>query len=178
MRFGLLAIFLGAAVEGDLALVLGGVAAHLRLLDPFATVLAGAAGGFAGDSVLWAIGRRAADAVHGLAAYQRVAPVLERLVRRFGEWELPLARVFYGSRVVSMLFWGTQGMPYARFATFDAPACAAWAILLVTLGFTGSRGAEALLGRVEAVERWLFAGVLVVGAVALARHWFVRRRVG
>jgi len=170
-RFGLPAVFLLTAIEGDLALILGGVAAHLGLMPLPAVLVVGTLGGFAGDGVWYAIGRRAADTVQGSAAYRRVGPTLERLVARFGPRQILLARPIYGTRVASMLFWGSHGLAPATFAALDLPACAAWAVLLSSLGYYSSRSVAGLLGEVRHVETWLagaaLAAVLVVTCARL-----------
>jgi len=174
-RYGLLAVFLGTAVEGDLPLVLGGVCAHLGLLSPLGTVIAGALGGFAGDATWFAVGRRSAEALRRSAVYRRVGPVVERLAARLGPKQILVARPVYGTRVASMLFWGTQRLPPARFATFDLPAATLWAVLLVSLGYFSSYSVEGLLGRVRHVEEWV-AGAAVAAIVVGIALRAVRRR--
>jgi membrane protein DedA with SNARE-associated domain len=175
-RFGLIAVFVLTAIEGDLALILGGVAAHLGLMHPFAVGVAGALGGFAGDAAWFALGRRKADAFRRSALYRRVGPTIERLVGRFGPGQILLARPVYGTRVASMLFWGTQRLAPARFAALDLPACALWAVLLVSLGYLSSSGVAALLGEVRRVEEWLAGAAAAAVGVALALGWLMRRR--
>lgn len=174
-RFGLPAVFLLTALEGDLALILGGVAAHLGLMAVPAVMVVGTLGGFAGDGVWFAIGRRGADAVQRSAAYRRVGPTLERLVRRFGPRQILLARPVYGTRVATMLFWGSQRLAPGRFAALDLPACAVWAVLLVSLGYCSSRSVAALLGEVRHVETWLAIGALIAAGLAVCVRVLLRR---
>jgi membrane protein DedA with SNARE-associated domain len=174
-RFGLPAVFLLTALEGDLALILGGVAAHLGLMSPLAVIVVGTLGGFAGDAAWFAIGRRAADAVRSSAAYRRVGPTLDGLVTRFGPRQMLLARPVYGTRVATMLFWGSRRMAPATFATLDLPACAVWAVLLSSLGYYSSRSVAALLGDVKHVETWLGIAALAVVAAAVCAHVLVAR---
>jgi membrane protein DedA with SNARE-associated domain len=176
-RYGLWAVFFGTAVEGDLGLILGGVAAHLGLMHPLAVGIAGALGGFAGDSAWFAVGRRSARELRESAVYRRVGPTIERLVARFGPAQILLARPVWGTRVASMLFWGTQRLAPARFAALDLPASSIWAVLLVSLGYFSSLSVEALLGKVRHVEEWLAGAVVVALAIAIARRLVVARRV-
>ncbi|HEV7733168.1 MAG TPA: VTT domain-containing protein [Candidatus Binatia bacterium] len=171
IRFGPIAVFFGAAVEGDLALVLGGVVAHLGLIDPVTAVIASSLGGLAGDAVWFAIGRRSAAAIRATDAYRRVGPTVERLAARFGDRQLLLARPIWGTRVMSMLFWGSQQMRVSRFLLLDALASTVWAVLLVSLGWAGSQSAEKILGQVHRVELWLLgaASIVVVVVVLLRR---------
>ncbi len=174
-RFGLLAIFVGTAFEGDLALILGGVAAHLGLMDPLAMGVAGALGGFAGDTAWYLVGRHHAAAFRDSRVYRRVGPTIERLVARFGAWQLLLARPVYGTRVASMLFWGTQRLPAARFVALDLPACSVWAALLGSLGYFSSGSVAAVLGRVHRIEEWVGLAIVVAVAVAVLAHVIMRR---
>lgn len=173
IRFGPLAIFVGAALEGDVALVLGGVVAHLGMVDPVVAVVAASLGGLAGDAVWFTIGWRSADAIRATAAYERVGPTVERLARRFGDRQLLIARPVWGTRVMSMLFWGSQRLPVHRFLMFDAPAATIWAILLVSLGWAGSQSAQAVLGDVRRVEMWVLGAAVAAGGAAL-----LLRRIG
>jgi membrane protein DedA with SNARE-associated domain len=174
-RFGLLAIFLGTALEGDLALILGGVAAHLGYVDPLAAAVAGTLGGFAGDATWFVIGRRNADALRSSRVYRRVGPTIERLTARFGPWQLLLARPVYGTRVASMLFWGTQRLAPGRFAALDLAACAAWAALLISLGYGSTSGVHALMGEVRRAEEWVAGAIVLAAALALLGHAGIRR---
>ncbi len=174
IRFGPIAVFFGAAVEGDLALVLGGVVAHLGLMEPVTAVIASSLGGLAGDAVWFAIGRRSAATIRATDVYRRVGPTVERLAARFGDRQLLLARPIWGTRVMSMLFWGSQQLPVHRFLLLDAPASTVWAVALVSLGWAGSQSAEAMLGEVRRVELWLLGAVIIVVVVAVLIRRFRR----
>ena len=182
IRFGPLAVFLATAVEGDLGLIVGGVAAHLGLMHPLVVGVAGALGGFSGDAVWFGIGRRSADVIHRSAAWRRVGPTVERLVARFGPRQILLARPVWGTRVATMLFWGTQRLAPARFVALDLPACVVWAVLLVSIGYYSSVSVEALLGKVRRVEEWLAVAVVLAVVVGVGGRLVLRaraaRRVG
>ena len=174
-RFGLLAIFLGTAIEGDLAPILGGVAAHLGLMDALTVGVTCTLGGFTGDAAWYLVGRFNADAFRGSHVYRRVGPTIERLTARFGPWQILLARPVYGTRVASMLFWGTQRLPAARFVALDLPACAVWAALLVSIGYFSSGSVAAVMGRVRRAEEWVAVAIVVALSVAILVHLVMRR---
>jgi membrane protein DedA with SNARE-associated domain len=179
-RYGLLAVFAGAAFEGDVSVVLAGVVAHLGFFTlPHAVEIAWL-GGFVGDSLWFALGRFNAGAVRGSRLYQHAAPVIERLVARLGEGEIVMSRFVYGTRIASMFFWGVRGLSYARFAAFDLVGCLTSATVLAGLGFLMSESAVALVGRVRRAQLWALIGLLVSLAVLSAlRHvvgWLARER--
>lgn len=178
-RCGLLVVFIGAALEGDGVMVLTGVAAHLRLLGLPTAIAAGTLGAFVSDCVWYVVGRREAAAARQTRAYRRLGPTVLHLADRFGAREIVAARFVFGTRVVSMLYWGTQGLPFGRFAMLDLIGCSLWATTLATLGFAFSGSAEVLLGKVRRVETWLLvaavASVSVAVLVRRALRWWVHR---
>jgi len=175
-RYGLGAVFLGAFLEGDVTVVVAGVASHLGLLHLTLALLAGFAGGVLRDSTCYALGRSSARARNS-AAYARAAALVERLAGRFGPLQIVVAPFVYGARTASMIFWGVRGLPYARFLLLDAVACALWVTLFTGTGYVLSNRAEALLGEVKQVEKWLAAALaLAVAALLLWRVAASRRR--
>ncbi len=176
IRYGPLAVLVGAAVEGDVTMILAGVVVHLRLLGPGVAILAGCLGGFVSDCLYFALGRHGAAAVRRTAAYRRVAPLVDRLVLRLGAGEIVLARLVYGTRIASMVFWGVHGLGWARFVALDLVGCALWAGLFVGVGVALSGSAAVLVGRVKTVERWLLGALVVAAAIVVAMRAVVRRR--
>jgi len=174
LRYGLMAVFFGAATEGDVTMILAGVTAHLGLLDFLAAVGLGALGGFVGDVACYAVGRARARSIRSSRIYRQAGPVIERFVDRLGVWQIAVARFVYGTRIATMLFWGVRGLPFWRFASVDLPGCVLWATLLGALGFAASDSAAALIGRVRHVELWLL-GALVASAALLALAHLVFR---
>jgi len=145
-------------------------------MHPLLVGILGTFGGFCGDAVWFAIGWRSADAIRRSAAWRRVGPTVERLAARFGPRQILLARPVWGTRVATMLFWGTQRLAPARFVALDLPACTVWAILLVSLGYYSSVSVEALLGKVRRAEEWLTVAILIAVAAALCGHLLLRAR--
>lgn len=165
-QYGLPAVAAGSALEGDLTLLLGGVAAHLGYFSWLLCVAVGTAGCFLSDLLWYLGGRRAAHRIRGGRIYRAVGHRVERLAARVGPWQLVTARFIYGTRNASMLFWGLHGLPLARFVVIDALGCLAGAICFAGLGYLFSGSTQALLGRVHRIEFLLLGGV-VVGVIVL-----------
>jgi membrane protein DedA with SNARE-associated domain len=176
IRYGLLAVFLGAMLEGDVSVILAGVVAHLGFFDLGSAIVVGACGAMVADLACYGIGRVRAATIRDSATYRRVAPLVERLATRTGPWEVALARFIYGTRIASMLFWGMRGLPAVHFVVLDLIGCALWSSVLTTLGFATSGSAALLLGRVKRAEHWLLASLLLAAGAVLAIRWWARRR--
>lgn len=171
INYGLIAVFLIATVEVDVAPIMAGVVAHLGYFDFFAATVVAACGAFASDSAWYWLGRWRADSIRASRLYQRTGARVERLIQRFGWWQLPVCRLFYGTRVVTMTFFGIQRRPFRAFLLVDAASCLFWSTLLTGLGFILSGSAELIIGRLKRVELWLLLILLVVisGAIAIQR---------
>jgi membrane protein DedA with SNARE-associated domain len=163
-QYGLAAVLIGSAIEGDFTLILAGVFAHLGYF-PFPLALAaGVLGSYVGDFAWYLLGRLRGPHFRAGRLYQRVGPRIERLAHRLGAAQLIAARFVYGTKAASMVFWGLHGMPVVRFAIVDAIACVIGALVFAGLGYGVSGSATVLLGHVRRVQFWLL-GALVVGAV-------------
>jgi membrane protein DedA with SNARE-associated domain len=173
-RYGLIALFFGAGIEGEACVVTGGVFAHRGVLSLPAAMLAAALGSFAADQVLFLLGRRYRDLawvrrLHDKPAFARAIAMIERHPNRF----IFVFRFLYGLRTVSPVAIGTTRIPARRFLFINALAAIVWAIAFTTLGYVFGHALEALLGRLLTPLNIATAlGVVVaIGAVI----WLVRR---
>ena len=164
IRYGLIAVLVGSAVEGDITLLLAGVVAHLGIFAFPLAVAAGALGSLLGDCAWYSLGRFRGPRFRESRAYRRVGPTIERQAVQLGPWQLLAARFVYGTRSASMIFWGLHGLSFRRFLLFDAVGCVLGSLVFTSLGYLLSGSATALLGDVKRVELWLL-GAAIVGVV-------------
>lgn len=173
-RYGLGALFLLATIEGDASLVLAGVLVHAGLLPLPGAIGAGAAGNLLGDCAWYLVGRRLRGRIRESRLYRFVGHRIEWLAGRLGPWQLLAARVVYGTRNASMLFWGQFGLPFSRFLAVDALGCVLAAVGYVLAGRLLGHGATALAGDLRRAEHWLLAVsacvLLVAGVSRVARR--------
>jgi membrane protein DedA with SNARE-associated domain len=175
-QHGAVAIFLGAALEGDLSLVLAGVVAHLGFFPLPLAIGCGAAGSLTSDCLWYALGRWRGPRFRAGAIYRRFGPQVEKLARRLGPWQLLTARFVYGTKNATMVFWGLHGLDLRRFLPIDALGCVLGTSAFVTLGYLLGGSAEALMGRVKRIEYLLLAGVVVGVLVLVVIKYVLRRR--
>lgn len=174
-QYGLAALFLGAGIEGETVVVLGGVMVHRGLIAYPAAIAAAALGSFVADQIFFALGRRFRNhryvqRVQQKAAFRRAIDVFERRPVLFG------FRFLYGLRTVSPIAIGTTALPASRFMAINALAAMVWATVFVTLGYLFGQGIEAAFGRVRDVGHVLLPVLAVLLLVGLAAHFRHRRR--
>lgn len=161
IRYGLIAVLVGSAFEGDFTLLLAGVVAHLDIFTFPLAVAAGALGSLVGDSAWYCLGRFRGPRFREGRLYRRMGPTIERLARQLGPWQLLAARFVYGTKSASMIFWGLHGLPFGRFLLIDSIGCVLGSLVFTSLGYLLSGSATALLGHVKRVELWLLGAVIV-----------------
>lgn len=177
-EYGLIALFFLATVEGDVSLLVGGVLANAGALPLPGVILAGALGNLGGDLVWFWVGRRHSDWIRRTRFYRALGPRIERLTRKLGPWQILAARVVYGTRNASMLFWGQYGLAPLRFILIDGLGCALAATGFGLLGYAVGHGATALTHDVKRIEQWLLVAVVAGAAIVWVVTRIARRELG
>lgn len=177
-HYGLVALLLLATVEGDVSLLVGGVLAHLGVLPLAGVIVAGALGNLGGDLVWFWLGRRHSVWIRGTRFYKAVGPRIEKLTRKLGPWQILAARVVYGTRNASMLFWGQYGLGTTRFILIDGLGCALAATGFGLLGYAVGHEAGTLTHDVKRIEQWLLVAVVVGAGLVWVITRLVRRELG
>ena len=174
--YGLLAIFLGSAVEGETVAFLGGISAHRHLLAYLPAALAASAGSFLADQAFFFAGRYArhfryvrdvADSELG----RKVTAMLERYPTGF----ILAFRFIYGMRTVSPIAIGLSNVAAVKFVLLNATAAVTWGFGITAIGYLFGRAAEAALGRLALHEHMLI-GLVAAAAGAGAVGIFSYRR--
>lgn len=165
-RYGLLALFIGAGLEGETAVVIGGLLAHHGYFPLPSAIAAATAGSFLADQVFFAVGRRFRDhpRVRRLATKQAFGRAMAKFERHPSAFVFAF-RFLYGLRILSPIAIGTSNLPIRRFVLLNAVAALIWATIFITLGYFFGQGAEALLGRLHNAAHLLSLGA---GAGAFA----------
>lgn len=174
-NYGLLAIFLGAALEGETAAFLGGVISHRGLLTYWSASLAATAGSFAGDQVWFFVGRYAAQ--WGFVRRLMEKPALARatgLLEKYPTGFIFAFRFLVGLRTISPIVIGTTRIPTGKFVIMNALAALVWGQLFTGLGYLFGHGIEQTLGHLPLHRHLLIAIVaaVVIAAAALAFRKF------
>jgi membrane protein DedA with SNARE-associated domain len=175
--YGLFAVFVICLFEGDVILVMAGVCSHLGFFTPLEAFVAAWIGLLTGDCGFYYLGRKVSARVQASPTYQRMYPKIQFLSRRWGMWEIPASRFVYGTRTVSMIFWGIHRLNFFRFLTFDSIGITLWTALLIPLGYFLSHSAKQLIGEVKRIEIWLLGALILTVLSFLLLKFFVRGRL-
>lgn len=174
-HYGLLAIFLGAALEGETAAFLGGVISHRGLLTYWSASFAATAGSFAGDQIWFFAGRYAGQWPFVRRLMEK--PALARatgLLERYPTGFIFAFRFLVGLRTISPIVIGTTRIPTGKFVIMNALAALVWGQLFTGLGYLFGHGIEQTLGHLPLHRHLLIAlaAAVAIAAAALAFRKF------
>ncbi len=174
-QYGVLALFLGAAFEGETAVFLGGVFAHRHFMSWWEAATAAALGSFAADQAWFFAGRYA----NRLAIVQRFLKTdatqkVNQLLEAHPTGFILAFRFIYGMRTVSPVAIGLSSVPAARFVILNFIAAVVWAVLITTIGYLFGNAVELLFGRLK-LHLHLVIAVFVIAAVVGVLAFVSRR---
>lgn len=159
--YGYLAILVGTFLEGETILVLGGIAAHLGLLDLQWVILSALVGSFSGDQLYYYVGRHYGPRILAKrVSWQANAEKVYKHLRRHRNFLILTFRFYYGLRNVTPFAIGASQVPRLHFFILNFIGAVIWAITLGGMGY--------LFG--EAFRRFWSAhhGLYLLGTVVIA----------
>ena len=173
-QYGPIGVFLGAAFEGQTAVIVGGLLARQHIL-PFWIVLSSAAAGSGLiDHLLFVAGRRFRShrwvrQATEQAAFARALGFIERFPTSY----TLIFRFIFGLRLASPVAIGVSKVPTWRFTVLNIAGAVIWAGAFSGAGFIFGEALHNLLGRHHAGRWTLYAAgalVVVVLIVGLVRY--------
>lgn len=171
------AIALGAAFEGQTAVIAGGVLARERLLSPVVVVAAAAFGSGVIDYLLFVLGRsfrhtRWVQRATAKPAFGKALALIERYPSGF----ILGFRFLYGLRAAGPVAVGVSAVSTQRFVILNAIAAVLWAGVFAAVGYAFGPAVmtvmEALFAHAALLAVGVSATAIVVGvAVWRWRAW-------
>ncbi len=173
-NYGYLAVFIGTFLEGEVILVLAGIAAHTGHLSLPTVVAVGALGGFLGDQFFFTLGKRYGPAL--LSRRPHWQPRVDKVNALLHRYHAPLIimiRFMYGLRVIGPIVIGMSSVPRWRLALFNLIGAIIWAPLIAGAGYLFGHTFEMFLNDMKYGQRVILVLLIALGIVA---WWYVRRK--
>jgi membrane protein DedA with SNARE-associated domain len=176
--FGYFAVFLGTFLEGEAILITAGFFASRGYLDAFVVAIVAFAGAYAGHLFWFWLGR-----VHGVKLLDRFPRMKRhfgkgmRVFERYGAAAIVITQWLYGLRITAAVIIGMSRISLIKFAIYEAVSCAVWAVVITSAGYYFGRAIEALLGRVENIEKYALLIIAVVAVGMWAYHRWKDKQV-
>jgi len=168
-QYGALGVFLGAALEGQSAVVAGGLLAHQHLMSTWLTLACATAGSGLADQMLFVAGRRYRNARWVSRATARPGFVKAlKFIERYPTSYILAFRFIYGLRLISPIAIGVSRVTTLRFTALNVAAALLWAGAFTALGYGAGGVIETFAGRHAAPRVAMLAAAALVLAVAAA----------
>jgi len=171
IRYGLLAIFLGAGIEGEAVVMTGGVLAHRGLVPLIPACICATVGSCLVDQGWFALARRFRDnrwikRTRAKPAFAKALGWLERYPTAF----ILAFRFIYGMRTVSPIAIGTSQVPARKFVPLNALAAAIWGPAFTLIGYYFGATIDPLIARFGGQAHILLLAVAAVVLLGLLIH--------
>lgn len=179
--YGYLGVLVGTFLEGDIALLLGGLCAKCTDLRLVGVILAAFTGAIIGDQVFYALGRH--KGLKLLNRFPRLKLRTERVLhhmRRHGSIIAFAFRFVYGFRILTPLLIGASGIGHGRFTLLNCLGALSWATIMASLGYAMGEALLLIMEHVKADLKhqlpYILLGLLALAGVIRLIVWRVRRR--
>ena len=171
VAYGPIAIFLGAAFEGQAAVIAGGFLAHQHLVALWVALSCAAAGSCLIDQGLFLAGRRfrSTNFVIRTAQTPAFAKALG-FIERYPVSYIFAFRYLFGLRMVSPIALGVTQIPALTFALLNAASALAWAAVFTGLGYWFGQTIETTFSRYKNVEHRVVVAAVVLAVAFVLFH--------
>jgi membrane protein DedA with SNARE-associated domain len=173
-QYGPIGVFLGAAFEGQTAVVVGGLLARQHILAFWVVLASATAGSGLVDHLLFVAGRRFREHPWVMRATGQVAFARAlRFIERFPTSYTLIFRFIFGLRLASPVAIGVSQVPTWRFTVLNILGALIWAGVSSGAGFLFGEALHNVIGHGHHAGSWtlISAGVIVAAVVV---YWIVR----
>jgi len=162
-EYGLIIIFIGMMVEGLIMILLTGLLCYHGVFSIEDAWMVSVLGAVIGDNLWFYLGN-----IYGSKMLNRFSKLKEKsthvfsLISSKADTVALFARFIYGGAIIFPFMLGVHNYSKKRYILFDSIGDSFWAIIGIGLGYYAGNGIEALFGKIERIEHWLFILVFVV----------------
>lgn len=158
--YGYFIIFLGGLFEGEIFLILGGLAAHEAFLSLPLVLLFASLGALIGDTTCFLLGRYFGEAMlKRWPSLQKYRDLSQDLVNRNVEMIVVLLRFMYGFRNFVFFSLGMSEIKASKFLLYNSFAVIIWVALIGSVGYLFGDVLQVLIGNIKAFEFRIIAAV-------------------
>lgn len=176
-NYGYLAILIGTFLEGESILVLGGIAAHMGILEVQWVILSAFCGSTFGDQLYFFIGRRWGNSI--IARWPTWRARMDRvhkLIEKWHSWIILLFRFWYGLRNITPIALGMSEVKTSLFVTLNIIGAFIWAVTVAMGGYLFGAVMETVLGDIKKYQMYLLIGAALVGLAVWIISLIVRKK--
>jgi membrane protein DedA with SNARE-associated domain len=165
-QYGPIGVFLGAAFEGQSAVIVGGLLARQHLLGYWVVLASATAGSGIVDHLLFVAGRRFREHPWVMRATNQAAFARAlKFIERFPTSYTLIFRFIFGLRLASPVAIGVSQVPTWQFTILNALGALIWAGTFSLAGFLFGEALHNIIGHGHHAGQWT---LIAAGAFAAA----------
>ncbi|SDG82632.1 DedA family protein [Nitrosomonas sp. Nm132] len=175
--YGYSAIAIGAFLEGETILILGGFAAHRGYLELPWVLVSAFLGTLLGDQLYFYIGRVKGKSIlekrpHLKCKSEKVFAILNKhqtlLILGF--------RFMYGFRTITPFLLGACEIRPFRFLILNFIGALIWSMTIGIMGYLLGHTLELIIDDIKRYEAWLFIGLSILSAIAWCIYFLSKKK--
>lgn len=164
-QYAYIILFFWCILEGELALILGGILAHEGHVNVGLAIFIAGLGGFIGDQIYFYIGRYNKKYItKKLISQRRKFAVAHLLLQKYGWPVIFLQRYMYGFRTVIPMSIGITRYSAKKFAFINLISGWVWAAVTIILAWYFGQQIWDIVSYIE--KHWYFAIPVIILCVA------------
>lgn len=167
-QYGLIALFIGTFIEGEIVVIAGGLLARLDFLSIYWVLPIAFTATFLGDQFYFYLGRKKGTAFlekKHRKHWRKRAERVHDLIHNHQNKILFCYRFLYGLRIPTLFAIGTSELPTKKFVLLNLVNSAVWTLLFTFGGYFFGEFFAGLVGDIKNYEKEVLIGVAIAGVV-------------
>jgi len=171
--YGLLVIFLGVLLEGEITIIIAGILCQQGTLPLGETLIVSIIAAFLSDQIWFQLGR------HYGQGFLKKYPSLSKHQNKMQPWIKNKSdyiafggRFIYGTRIIGYVLLGIHDYSLKRFIVIDSFVAISWCIAGTALGYFLGTSADSIFGDIIYIEKLL----LLILALGIVWHFYKTRK--
>ncbi|BCZ18669.1 Ubiquitous DedA transporter family [Helicobacter sp. NHP19-012] len=158
--WGYVILFFWSILEGEIGLILAGMACYEGHMNVFLAISVAALGGFSGDQMYFHIGRTSKTYLNKkLEKQRRKLALAHLLLQKYGWFVIFIQRYMYGMRTIIPISIGLTRYNALKFAAINLLSAFVWASITIVLAWYF--GAQ-LFDLLELIKRYPYVFILIL----------------
>ncbi|BEG57825.1 Ubiquitous DedA transporter family [Helicobacter sp. NHP21005] len=160
--WGYVILFFWSILEGEIGLILAGMACYAGHMNMFLAISVAALGGFSGDQIYFYIGRTSKTYLNKkLEKQRRKLALAHLLLQKYGWFVIFIQRYMYGMRTIIPISIGLTRYSAFKFAAINLLSAFVWASITISLAWCFGEQLFDLLRLIKHYP-WLLILILLV----------------
>lgn len=172
-NWGYIAVFLGAAVEGESVILTASSMARFGYLDIYKVMIIAFISTTLADQILFFVGKYYGPSL--FEKYPKTKPTADKVfhyLHKYDVWFILVCRFIYGIRIASSVVMGAAGIETKKFVPLNILSAFIWTVVSCGGGYLLGDIIFDMFNDFETAQKYLIGGFLAVIGIAIIYRLF------